>query len=55
MPHTGVMLIQQGDKGGVTETRQFLQCFPNLTLMKQSFMQFDALCPSPNLLTKLQK
>jgi len=55
MPHTRAMPIQQGDTGGVRGTRQFLMCFPNLTWIKQPFMHFDALCPSPNLQTKLQK
>jgi len=55
MPHTRVMLIQQGDNEGARGTRMFLLCFSNLTWIKQIFMYFDALCPSPNLLTKLQK
>jgi len=55
MPHTRVMLIQRRDNGGVRGTRQFLMCFLNLTWMKKPFMDFDALCPSSDLLTKLQK
>jgi hypothetical protein len=55
MPHTRVMLIQSGDNGGVRGTRQFVTFFPNLTRIKQPFMHFDALCPSPDLLTKLQE